>query len=152
MIQNIFPKYKIINTLKGSLIRCDVFWCDIKNMFGNCNGNYIKINITRNIKRNCTVFWWITLLIYHSIKRHPLVKIVESVINFYFFKKINSIILNWRESFSGMVDHITCPPWGSYNFPNTRCFDTIFITIHLFGDNTIIKLWKQWNKNILNQT
>ena len=35
---------------------------------------------------------------------------------------------------------------------NTRCCNVILNTIHLFGDNTIIKPWRQWNENILNQT
>ena len=35
---------------------------------------------------------------------------------------------------------------------NIRCCNVILITINLFGDNTIIELWKQWNESILNQT
>ena len=53
------------------------------------------------------------------LKDSHLFKIVESVISFYFKKFYNSIILNKWESFSGMVDHVTCPPWGPYNFSKT---------------------------------
>ena len=35
---------------------------------------------------------------------------------------------------------------------NTRRGNVILITIHLFGNNTIIKSRRQWNENILNQT
>ena len=125
----------------------------LKTCLVNCNGNYIKISITRNTRRNYTVFCGLHYLSTIPLKNIHLFKIAESVISFCFFlKKINSIILNMCESFSGIVNHITCPPWGSYNFSNTRCFNTILITIYLFCDKTIIKLWKQWNKNILNQT
>ena len=35
---------------------------------------------------------------------------------------------------------------------NTRCYNIIFITIHLFGDNILIESYIQWNESILNQT
>ena len=51
------------------------------------------------------------------LKDSHLFKIVESVISFCFLKKIsNSAILNKCESYSGIVDHVTCPPCGPYNF------------------------------------
>ena len=34
---------------------------------------------------------------------------------------------------------------------NIKYYNVMLITIHLFDDNTIIKPWRQWNKNILNQ-
>jgi len=45
-----------------------------------------------------------------------LFKIIESVISFCLKKNYNLAILNMWESFSGMVDHVTCPQWESYNF------------------------------------
>ena len=35
---------------------------------------------------------------------------------------------------------------------NTKCCNVMLITIHLFGDNIIIELWRQQNESILNQT
>ena len=35
---------------------------------------------------------------------------------------------------------------------NTICCNVILITIHLFGNNTIIESQKQWNESILNHT
>ena len=34
---------------------------------------------------------------------------------------------------------------------NTKCYNVILITIHLFDDNTIIKPWRQLNESILNE-
>ena len=51
-----------------------------------------------------------------SLKNSHLFKIVELVISFLLKKIYNSVILNMWESFSGMVDHVTCPPWRPYNF------------------------------------
>ena len=50
------------------------------------------------------------------LKDSHLFKIAVSVISFYFKKIFNSTILNRCESFSGMVDHVTYPPCGPYNF------------------------------------
>ena len=50
------------------------------------------------------------------LKDSHLLKIVESVISFYFKKFSISTILNRCESFSGMVDHVIYPPCGPYNF------------------------------------
>ena len=35
---------------------------------------------------------------------------------------------------------------------NTKCYNVMLITIYLFGNNTIIEPWRQWNESILNQT
>ena len=35
---------------------------------------------------------------------------------------------------------------------NTKYCNVMFITIHLFDDNIIIELLRQWNESILNQT
>ena len=35
---------------------------------------------------------------------------------------------------------------------NTKCYNIMLITIHLFGDNTKIEPRRQWNERILNQT
>ena len=53
------------------------------------------------------------------LKDSHLFKITESVISLCFKKFYNSIILNKWESFSGMVDHVTCPSWEPYNFSKT---------------------------------
>ena len=50
------------------------------------------------------------------LKDHHLFKIVESLINFRLKKFSNSTILNRCESFSRMVDHVTCLPREPYNF------------------------------------
>ena len=51
-----------------------------------------------------------------SLKDSYLFKITESVINCYLKKISDSIILNKWESFSGIVNYVTYPPWGPYNF------------------------------------
>ena len=57
-----------------------------------------------------------------SLKNSYLFKIAESVISFCLKKISDSTILNKWKSFSGMVNHITCPPWGPYNFSiKTSC-------------------------------
>ena len=50
------------------------------------------------------------------LKDRHLFKIAESLINFRLKKFSNSAILNRCESFSGMVDHVTCLPCEPYNF------------------------------------
>ena len=50
------------------------------------------------------------------LKDSHLFKIAESVINFCLKFFSNSAILNKCESFSEMVDHVTCPSCGPYNF------------------------------------
>ena len=50
------------------------------------------------------------------LKDSHLFKIAESVISFCFKKIYNSTILNKCKSFSEMVEHLTCPPYGPYNF------------------------------------
>ena len=50
------------------------------------------------------------------LKDCHLFKIAESLINFRLKKFSNSAILNMCESFSGMVDHVTCLPCEPYNF------------------------------------
>ena len=43
-------------------------------------------------------------------------KIISNSNQFLFKKISNFAILNSCDSFSGIVDHATCPPYGSYNF------------------------------------
>ena len=50
------------------------------------------------------------------LKDHHLFKIAESLINFRLKFFSNSAILNRCESFSGMVDHVTCLSCEPYNF------------------------------------
>ena len=50
------------------------------------------------------------------LKDFFLFKIAKSVISFCLKKIYNLTILNTLESFIRIVDHVTCPPWGPYNF------------------------------------
>ena len=50
------------------------------------------------------------------LKESHLFKTAESIISFSLKIFFDSTILNKWESFSGIVDHVTCPSWGSYNF------------------------------------
>ena len=54
------------------------------------------------------------------LKDSYLFKMAESVISFCLKIFSNSAILNRWESFSRMVDHVTCLPWGPYNFSHFR--------------------------------
>ena len=55
------------------------------------------------------------------LKNPHLFKITKSIISFCLKKNYNSIILNRCESFSGMVDHVTCAPCEPYNFSIKTC-------------------------------
>ena len=63
------------------------------------------------------------------LKDSHLFKIAESVISFCLKKNYDLAILNRWESFSGMVDYVTCPPWEPYNFSMCKAHAAIWVRI-----------------------
>ena len=51
-------------------------------------------------------------------------------------------MIDWDGNYIGIGIGITS---------NTKCCNVILITIHLFGNNTIIEPLRQYNESILNQ-
>lgn len=91
----------------------------------NFNGNFLEMNIfpilfslvkTQVLEKLYSPHGGPRHLFTISLKDSHLFKIAESVINFCLKKIPNSAILNRWEYFSGIVDHVTCPPWEPYNF------------------------------------
>ena len=69
-------------------------------------------------------------------------KIVESVITFYLKKNFNSAILNRWEFFSGIIDYVTCLPWGPYNFFYTShiIYKSFTVIISCFSQVSVLEL------------
>ena len=59
-----------------------------------------------------------------------------------FCNQLKPCLVNCNSNYIGIRIDIT---------KNTRCCNVMLITIYLFGDNTIIEPWRQWNESILNQ-
>ena len=66
------------------------------------------------------------------LKDFHLFKIVESIISFC-LKKFSdlAILIRW-ESFSRMVDHVTCPPWKPYNFSFLSMFWVFVVSLGVY--------------------
>ena len=79
------------------------------------------------------------------LKNSHLFKIAKLVISFCFKIFFNSTILNICESLSGMVDHVTCPPWRPYNFSKIRGFGVAFIGLRTTTLTLICLVWNDIN-------